>query len=91
MVTSFVFSNTDKLQLMRINDNKFNDMTRNCFVNLHRSIVLLRIKFRLLVFQTGVVVKALDSKTRGCGYSAFHSFEVDQMSTRNFWGLSDNK
>ena len=44
----------------------------------------------------GLVVKALDSQSRGSVFkttgwlqvdSAFHPSEVDKVSTRNFWGL----
>ena len=50
---------------------------------------------------TGLVVKTLDSQSRGgpCSKplggskvdSAFHPSEVDKMSTRNFWELSGKK
>ena len=52
------------------------------------------------VLSNGLVVKALDSQPRGPGSkplggpkvdSAFHSSEVDKVSTRNFRGLSGKK
>ena len=48
----------------------------------------------------GLVVKALDSQSRGPVFkttggskvdSAFHPSEVDKMSTRNFWELNGKK
>ena len=49
----------------------------------------------------GLVVKALDSQSRGPVFkkslggskvdSAFHPSEVDEMSTRNFWELNGKK
>ena len=39
----------------------------------------------------GLVVKALDSQSRGPVDSAFYPFEVDKMSIRNFWELSGKK
>ena len=39
----------------------------------------------------GLVVKALDSQSRGPVDSAFYPFEVDKMSIRNFRELSGKK
>ena len=55
---------------------------------------------RPTLWSNGLVVKALDSKSKDpifktTGWlkvnSAFHPSEVDKMSTRNFWELSDKK
>ena len=57
---------------------------------------IIRSITRQMFYSDGRVVKALDSQSRGPMFktkidSAVHPFEIDKMSTRDFWELSGKK
>ena len=72
----------------------------NLWFNIHRIFFSISSIWSNGLWSNGLVVKELDSQSRGPVFkttggskvdSAFHPSEVNKVSTRNFWELSGKK